>query len=430
MNRQSQKLVRIHMSKYTQRYIGKNPSEGKCFFWNMIGSGIFAAASMLLSLYVIRVLGPDEGGIFSIAITVAQMLVFIEYYETRTYQVTDVENKYSFADYKATKMILFVIATLAGLSYSAIQGNESFYKFSVIFLMCIYRNIDGYADLYEGTFQNDGRLDLAGKSQAFRTLFSVGIMAVAIVIFKNQVIACLLAIVAALIGLIIFDVNIMRSFRNCKARFERGKIRGIIVGCFPLFCGSFLWSYILSASRIAVNTNMPSSFSSYYQALFLPVSIINLFATFIMKPLLPKLAELYSSKDIRAYIGYVMKIVMFILGLTVFCMAAAFILGIPVLSALTGCDLREYRMILVLVMFAGGINSLSYFGYYLLSVMRSSLWIFLGYIVAAVFAMISSSFLVVYSGLYGAAISFLLSVTLLLTVFAVGNIIGIVKINK
>ena len=413
-----------------KKYIGTNQSVKSSFLWNMIGSGIYAAGSLLLSLYVIRVLGADEGGIFSIAITVAQMLAFIEFYETRTYQVTDVSNKYSFADYKATKIILFIIATVVALVYAFFQGNKSSYKILVIVLMCVYRNIDGYADLYESTFQNDGRLDLAGKSQAFRTIFSVGIMAVAIVVLKNQVIACLLAIAAALIGLMIFDVNIMRMFRNCKARFDRVKIRGIIVDCFPLFCGSFLWSYILSASRIAVNTNMPSSFSSYYQTLFLPVSIINLFATFIMKPLLPKLADLYSSKDIRSYVQYILKIAVFILGLTVFCMAGAFLLGIPVLSALTGCDLSEYRMILVLVMFAGGINSLSFFGYYLLSVMRSALWIFGGYIVAAAFAMVSSTYLVVSGGLGGAAISFLLSVTLLLVIFSVGNIIGIVKISK
>lgn len=410
-----------------KKYIGTNQSVKSCFLWNMIGSGIYAAGTLLLSLYVIRVLGPDEGGIFSIAITVAQMLAFIEYYETRTYQVTDVSNKYSFADYKATKIILFIVATVVGLGYAFFQGNESLYKFAVIFLMCVYRNIDGYADLYEGTFQNDGRLDLAGKSQAFRTIFSVGVMAAAIIVFRNQVLACLLAIVAAVVGLLLFDVSIMNAFRDCKASFRKAQIKGIIVDCFPLFCGSFLWTYILSASRIAVNANMPSSFSSYYQTLFLPVSIINLCATFIMKPLLPELADLYNSKKTHLFVGYILKIVVFILGFTVVCMIGAYWLGIPVLSVLTGCDLSEYRMILVLIMFAGGINSLSYFGYYLLSVMRRSLWIFLGYVISALCAMVSSTLLVQYRGFGGAAISFLISVSLLLAVFGVGSAAGIIK---
>lgn len=226
--------------KYKEVYMGNAQSAKSGFLWNMLGSGIFAAGSMLLSLYVIRVLGADEGGIFSIAITVAQMLAFIEYYETRTYQVTDVKNTYSFADYKAVKLILIIVAIIVGIIYAIFQSGNSAYKFWVILLMCIYRYIDGYADLYEGTFQKEGRLDLAGKSQAFRTVLSVSVMAIAIIVLRNQVIACLLAVIAALIGLILFDQHIMCVFRSGKVHFEWKQIKGILVECFPLFCGSFL----------------------------------------------------------------------------------------------------------------------------------------------------------------------------------------------
>lgn len=117
------------MSKYT----GRKTTEKKNFMWNMMGSTIFAAASMLLSLIVIRVMGEDEGGIFAIAITVAQMLAFIEYYETRTFLVTDVKNLYNFGQYKAVKIILFIVAVIVTIVYSIIKGQESIHKFLVIF---------------------------------------------------------------------------------------------------------------------------------------------------------------------------------------------------------------------------------------------------------------------------------------------------------
>jgi hypothetical protein len=43
-------------------------------------------------------------------------------------------------------------------------------KAVIILLMCIYRVIDAYADVYEGAFQLDDRLDLTGKSLTFRTV--------------------------------------------------------------------------------------------------------------------------------------------------------------------------------------------------------------------------------------------------------------------
>lgn len=58
-------------------------------------------------------------------------------------------------------------------------------------------------------------------------------------------------------------------------------------------------------------------------------------------------------------------------------------------------------------MLAGGINSLSYFGYYILTIMRKTGWIFSGYIMAAIVAKLASDYFVKISGINGAAMGFL-----------------------
>ena len=78
------------------KYVSSETSEKNNFVWNMIGSMIFAAASMILSLLIIRIVGEDDGGIFAIAITVAQMLAFIENNETRTFHYTDTISTFEF----------------------------------------------------------------------------------------------------------------------------------------------------------------------------------------------------------------------------------------------------------------------------------------------------------------------------------------------
>ena len=136
------------------KILGKGTTERKNFIWNMAGSGVFAAVSMLLSFYVIRVMGEDIGGIFSIAITLSQMFAYIMYFEMRTYQVTDVERRFTFAQYHGTKVWLGVLMMLVCISYMFVRGYD-LQKAGIILLMCIYRLIDGYADLYEGTFQQE-----------------------------------------------------------------------------------------------------------------------------------------------------------------------------------------------------------------------------------------------------------------------------------
>lgn len=400
--------------------IGKGETtEHKNFVWNMIGSSIFAAMSMILSFFVIRVMGENQGGIFAIAITISQMMAFIAYYETRTYQVTDVNQTYQFGEYKATKLVLCIIMMIACVFYMWFREGTFGEKTAVILLMCVYRMIDGYADLYEGTFQQDGKLYLTGKSQAFRTILSSGALMISLIITHQLILSILIAIIAAIIGLYMFDVSIMKYFREIKPVFLWRKNIEIVKECFPLFVGSFLWTYILSASRIAIDSNMANNYQSYYQTLFIPISVINLCATFVMKPVLPSLAESYNDKRMDDFYKIILKIVFLILGFTVLCMLGAYLIGIPILSLLSGCNLEIYKKVLVFLMLSGGINSLSYLMYYVLTVMRFRAGIFMGYVSAAILANVISNWFVKRSGIAGAATSFFVTVVYLLIFFLV-----------
>ena len=68
--------------------------------WNMIGSFCYAFASMVLSFLVMRLIGEDEGGIFSFGFsTFGQQMFLIAYFGTRPFQITDGAGQYSFGDY-------------------------------------------------------------------------------------------------------------------------------------------------------------------------------------------------------------------------------------------------------------------------------------------------------------------------------------------
>ena len=96
------------------------------------------------------------------------------YYEgaDEIYEVTDAENKYLFSDYYTVKIINCIIMMIVSVVYILLK-QYSDYKALVVFLVCFYRMLDGYADVFEAQFHKEGRLDLAGKSMAFRTIISV-----------------------------------------------------------------------------------------------------------------------------------------------------------------------------------------------------------------------------------------------------------------
>ena len=136
-----QKLVYLYVNR-------GQVSEKKNFLWNMLGSGIYAASSMLLSLLVIKIVGASQGGIFSIAITLSQMLVYIAYFETRTFQVTDSTNKYRFSEYHTTKIFLCLLMILVSVVYVLVIQRYYLEKAVIVLLVCLLRLQDGYADVY------------------------------------------------------------------------------------------------------------------------------------------------------------------------------------------------------------------------------------------------------------------------------------------
>ena len=164
---------------------------------------------------------------------------------------------------------------------------------------------------------------------------------------------------------------------------------------------------------------MPSKFVAYYQVLFMPISIINLFATFFFRPSLTTLAELYNGKKYKDWIKKIVALLMLIMGFTIVCMIGAYLLGIPVLSVISGCDLREYRGLLVVLMIAGGINSAAFFMYYVLTIMRKAKSILFGYGGAALITVVMSNYLVKLWGIKGAVYSFLITVICLFISFII-----------
>jgi O-antigen/teichoic acid export membrane protein len=189
-----------------------------------------------------------------------------------------------------------------------------------------------------------------------------------------------------------------------------------------MFVGMFLWTYLLSASRIAVDNVLPSEYQSYYQVLFMPICVINLFAGFLIRPSLIHLTELYADNKMREFWKIIWKMIVLLIAFTVVCMAGAYICGIPILSLLVNCKLDSYRIMFVFLIFAGGFNAIAYLLYYVLTIFRNRLGIMLGYGIASVVALLISTNMTRRWQLWGASMSYLVSIVVLMVVF-VGCII-------
>ena len=195
----------------------KNP-EKRDIIWNMAGSFLYAFASMVLSIAVVQIAGEDAGGIFTFAFTTfGQHMFMMAYFGIRPFQITDTGGKYSFGDYLGLRLLTCGAAVLTGMGYVLLNG-YSFEKAAVVFLMVVYKVIDALADAYEAEFQRGGRLYLTGKSNAFRTILSVGVFLSVLTYTKDLVTASLWAVGAQAAGFLVFDVLVIRELPNVEGK--------------------------------------------------------------------------------------------------------------------------------------------------------------------------------------------------------------------
>ena len=91
---------------------GSAVSEQKNIIWNMIGSFLYAFASMVLSIAVVQLAGEDAGGVFTFAFTTfGQHMFMAAYFGIRPFQITDTGEKYTCALSPAGSRSLWALAT-------------------------------------------------------------------------------------------------------------------------------------------------------------------------------------------------------------------------------------------------------------------------------------------------------------------------------
>lgn len=410
--------------------------ERQNILWNMAGSFLYAFASMVLTIAVVQIAGEDAGGVFTFGFTTfGQHMFMVAYFGIRPFQITDTGGRYSFGEYLGLRFFTCAAALLAGLGYVCISGYSA-EKAAAIFLMVVYKVIDALADTYEAEFQRSGRLYLTGKSNAFRTILSVTVFLTVLSATKDLVAAGFWAAIAQAAGFLILDVLVIRELPNIDWEKRPGKRLKLLKDNALLFMSAVLDFYIFSASKYAVEECMADRDMAVYGAIFMPTSVINLVAGFVIRPYLTRLSLAWETGKTGRFVRLTGKLAGIISALTILAVGGAWLLGIPVLSLLypnLSYMLSDCRPALVLIIIGGALNAYMSLFYYALIIMKKQRYIFSVYGLVGAAAVVISKPFVNSRGITGGALAYVLLTAMLMLCFgAIGlwEILGKVRNRK
>lgn len=401
--------------------------EKENMIWNMTGSFFYAFASMVLSFLVLRIAGEEQGGIFSFGFsTVGQQMFLLAYFGIRPFHITDGTNQYRFGDYLHHRYVTCAMALLLGAGYLACIG-YSWQKAQIIFLLIVYKVIDGFADVYESEFQRQGCLYLTGRSNTFRTILSVGIFLATLISGAGLFAACAAAVLGQIAGVVLFDIVVLRELKRVDYGWSAKQGVSLTASAILLFISVFLDFYIFSAAKYAIDAHLGDAASGYFNVIFMPTSVINLAAGFVIRPFLTYLTDCWNEHRFSDFKKKLLTIMAVIGGLTVLAVGGTVVLGRPVLALLEWLLGKSYSGTLtalwpafIMIVLGGGFYAVLNLYYYALVILRRQKLIFGIYAVLTVLAAILAPRLTVALGIFGAAFAYLI----LMIVMAAGFVGG------
>lgn len=398
------------------------------YIWNMVGSLLMAFQSVIMLMILTRTVGITEAGIFTIAYANANLFLTVGKYGMRNFQVSDVQNKYSFSEYlfsrKITSIAMIIVSALY-VVYTAVANSYTFEKSMVIVFMCLFKTVDSVEDVYLGMYQKQGRLDIASKIMTIRLTLTIIVFGIGVIFLKDQLISLMIATVITSVLLFIFIRWTCPLFDIKKEAIVQQRIWELMKSCFPLFIGTFLSFYIGNAPKYAIDATLSDELQACYGFIAMPVFVIGLLNSFIFNPMLFRLSCIWEERKVKLFIKRTAIQVAIIVGITLVCIVGAYLLGIPVLSVMYNTDLKPYKAELLILLIGGGFLGMSGLLNAVITIIRCQRWLAVVYAAVGILAYLFSDTIVKEYEVMGAAILYAVLMAILSICFLILFLIGV-----
>lgn len=384
--------------------------ERSTYIWNAVSATMLAMQSPVILAVMTRTNGTKDAGIFSIAIAVANLMMYVGQYGLRRFQASDVKEEFSFEEYHGMRIItcaLLIIASAAYCLFGLFFRNYSWDKTTAIFLICMLKMMQAYSDVYHGNMQQKGRLDVAAKATAIRYTAEIVIFCAMLIATHRLITSAATCVISSAILMVMLSVNAGRFYcKSMRPAFRTAAIRGLAIEGFPLFVSMFLNTYVGNAPKYAIDIYLNDDVQALFSYLFMPAFVVQIVAQFIFNPVITAYAYLWTDHNERSYkrfINKVKKMCVLIIALAVLGLIVAATIGIPVLSLVFGVDLSPYRRELCIIMLGGGMLAFATYFSTIIAIIRVQKSLIACYGIVSILSLVLSGSFVRPLGIRGAA---------------------------
>lgn len=420
----------VEPEKFTENLSSKR--KGKSFFWNMMGGGISSSQSIIILFFASRFLENESVGIFTIGYAIAVLACTMAKFGTRTYQVTDVKERFTRGEYVSARIVSVIVTLLIVLIYvvfMCLNPNYSIEKGLIILLICCWKFVEAFDDVFVGIYQQIHKLYIGSFIFFVRMFISTALYCLFIMISRSLITSTVITTITSCILSAIFWNRENRNYGIKIFGCKKMRVTALLAECYPLFVASSINIFVGNEPKYLVDALLNDVAQAYLGYLIVPAYVIGLLSGFAYQPLLRDYGELWEAGQYKKLEKMVYKQLFFTVIVVLLMCLLGMIIGIPILSWFYAVDLSGFKSEFLILLLGGGAFALTTFMMSILSTIREQRFIALIYALVAVISLLTGRMLLIKFDVMGAAITFLLVNMALFILFLFKAIRGLRK-NK
>jgi len=339
---------------------GSEPSLRHNFSWTLLGNVTYAACLWGVLASLTKLGEPETVGRFALGSAIATPVIMFSNLQLRAIMATDAADAHEFGDYLGLRLMLLpaamaVIVLIAAVFYQPQQA-------LVIGLFGLARVFESLSDLAYGVAQKYERLDLMAKSLVLRGIGSLVLFCLVFWWTRELALGILAMALGLALPLFFFDLPKIAAVlketggQSLRPRFVPETMRKIAWLALPMGFVMLLIQLRQTIPRTSLEYHFGEDELGIFAALSYLVIAGLTVANALSQSSLARLSRYYASGNLRAFRRTVLKLITLGIGLGLAGVAAAALVGRPMLTLLYSEEYAAHNQLFILIIAVGGIQ--------------------------------------------------------------------------
>lgn len=311
--------------------------------WNTVGSVFYQGCLWLMTVLVVRLSSDyQNSGCLAFAMSVGNIYTALGTYTVRTFQVADVDDKYSASNYIGFRLIT-VFGALAICGTYGLAVSPSIATLHAVLSFLVFKADEAFVNVLYGCDQKSMRLDYVGKSQIIRGILVVSLFTLGMQLTHSLVFSIALLTCGCFFVTLFFDVRRTSGLvGSLVPKIDKARTAQLLRTLLPTVIGNVVAGLVTSLARQYFGIAYGEEALGIYASVATPCVIIQVLAQNLYTPMLGPIAELKSTGDEHGAHRKSIELLVVVIGIALLLSAPLVTFSKPILGSLYGESILPY----------------------------------------------------------------------------------------